>query len=161
MKKQKIYKAFSFLIVIIFFLVGFFLINHSSKNIKPKTTPRDIYVQIGGQNVKVDLALTGAEQAQGLSGRQSLSENEGLLFVFNTPGNYPFWMKDMNFPIDMIWIDENMKVIYIQKDATPESYPATYGPIQSDKTTKYVLEVSAGFADKNNLKIGDSVSFNY
>ncbi|MEI7709146.1 MAG: DUF192 domain-containing protein [bacterium] len=114
------------------------------------------YVNIAGQNIKVDLALTPAEQEQGLSGRKGLKENEGMLFVFQKVGNYPFWMKDMNFAIDMIWISEDMKVVYIKKDATPASYPTTFGPNQD---AKYVLEVVAGFADKNNLKVGDRVLF--
>jgi hypothetical protein len=116
-------------------------------------------VQIGGQNVKVDLALTALAQEQGLSGRMSLAENQGMLFVFDTPGKYDFWMKDMNFPIDMIWLGEDMHIVYIKKDARPELYPETYGPSASDGNVKYVLEVSDGFADKNNLKVGDIAIF--
>jgi len=59
----------------------------------------------------------------------------------------------MNFPIDMIWIGEDMKVIYIKKNAEPESYPETFGP---DANAKYVLEILAGFSDQNNLQVGDS-----
>jgi len=172
-------KNFTSLAILLAFLaVGFFLISHASKNTAPIShAPADIkYVEIGGQSVKVDLALTPEAQAQGLSGRASLGENEGMLFVFGTPGNYLFWMKDMNFPIDMVWLapsaggdEENAKIIYIEKNATPESYPATYGPAstssslggpgENDQNAKYVLEVPAGFADKNNLKVGDSVHF--
>jgi hypothetical protein len=86
----------------------------------------------------------------------NLAKNEGMLFVFNHPSQHVFWMKDMNFPIDMIWLDENLKIIYFQKNVLPESYPATFGP---DQNSLYVLEVNAGFSDKHNLKIGDSLSF--
>lgn len=147
--------VFAFFVVTIFFLAGFFLINHTSKNLTPENIK---YVKISGQNIKVDLALTPAEQTQGLSGRSSLDNNTGMLFIFEYPGNYPFWMKDMNFAIDIIWLDENMKVIYIKKDARPEDYPATYGP---DGDAKYVLEVASGFSEKNNLKEGDKVEFVY
>ena len=116
------------------------------------------YVQIGGQNVKVDLALTEAEHTKGLSGKNELVENEGMLFVFDKPGKYSFWMKDMNFPIDIVWISSDMKVVYIKKNADPKLYPETYGP---DTDAKYVLEVMAGFSDKNNLKVGDSLKFIY
>jgi len=119
------------------------------------------YVKLAGQEIKVDLATTPVEQEQGLSGRAGLAENSGMLFIFNTPGKYPFWMKDMNFPIDMIWISSDMKVVYIKKNATPESYPRAYGPGPNDQAAKYVLEVVSGFADKNNLQVGDVVRFTY
>ena len=130
-------------------------------------SPSDIqYVKIAGQSVKVDLALTPLEQEQGLSGRTELGPNEGMLFVFQEPGKYFFWMKDMKFAIDMIWlaprslgevgIEEDLQVVYIKKDAKPESYPDLFGP---DQNSKYVLEVSSGFSDKYNLQIGDRAGF--
>lgn len=115
-------------------------------------------VKIAGQEIKVELSITREAQQQGLSGREKLAENTGMLFVFENPGIYHFWMKDMNFPIDMIWIDEQQKVIYIKKNVTPLSFPESFG---SDKNAKYVLEVKAGFSDKNNLQEGDSVEFFY
>ncbi len=160
-------KIFYFFIVIIFFLVGFSLIHttplplHFTRGGAGERSGNIQYVNIAGQNLKVDLALTEAEQEQGLSGRQSLNENEGMLFVFDTPGKYAFWMKDMNFPLDIIWIGENMQVVYIKKNALPELYPETYGPGLNDGDAKYVLEVTAGFSDKNNLKVGDNVTFTY
>ena len=116
------------------------------------------YIKIAGQDIKVELALTEDARERGLSGRQNLNENEGMLFVFDHPGQYYFWMKDMNFPIDIIWISEDRKVIYIKKDAQPELYPETYGP---EPDAKYVLEIASGFSEKNNLKEGDRVSFTY
>jgi uncharacterized membrane protein (UPF0127 family) len=107
--------------------------------------------------MKVELALTKEEQAQGLSGRNELRETEGMLFIFPQSGKYNFWMKDMNFPIDMIWVGEDMKVIYIKKDARPESYPEMYGPAKGEQDAKYVLEVVSGFSEKNNLKEGDRI----
>ena len=85
-----------------------------------------------------------------------MKKDEGMLFVFNHTGKYPFWMKDMNFPIDIIWIGEDLRVVYIKKDAKPESYPETFTPNQD---AKYVLEVFSSFSEKNNLKEGDRVKF--
>jgi hypothetical protein len=62
----------------------------------------------------------------------------------------------MNFPIDMIWIDENLKVVYIQKSAEPSSYPNSFTP---NTNARYVLEVVSGFSENNNLKIGDTIQF--
>ncbi len=145
-----------FLIVIIFFLTGLFLINRPPNNIHRENIK---YVKIAGQNIKVDLAVTEKTRAQGLSGRKELKENEGMLFFFNRSGNYPFWMKDMNFPIDIIWINKNKEVIYIKKDARPELYPEIYRPEKNDQNAKYILEIVSGFSDKNNLKIGDKIEF--
>jgi uncharacterized membrane protein (UPF0127 family) len=111
-------------------------------------------VVIGGQEIYVNLADTPIEQERGLSGKKNLGEKQGMLFVFDEPGVYPFWMKDMNFPLDIIWIDENSHIIYIQKDAKPDSYPKSFGP---NKNSKYVLEVNSGFSNINNIKVGDSV----
>jgi uncharacterized membrane protein (UPF0127 family) len=115
-------------------------------------------VRIGGESIRVELATTPREQALGLSGRDSLGEQEGMLFIFDKPGEYLFWMKGMNFPIDIIWIDEYGEVIYIKKEAQPESYLETYGP---EEEAKYVLEVVAGFSDKNKIDIGDRARFIY
>ena len=137
-----------FITLIIFFLIGYHF--WTARNIK--------YIKIAGGNIKVELALTPEDQAQGLSNRSELLENEGILFVFEHPGKYPFWMKDMNFAIDIIWIGNDMRVVYIKKYARPEEYPNTYVP---NKDAKYVLEVVSGFSDKNNLQVGDRVEFTY
>lgn len=141
----------SFIVLVIFFVFLFtFTQRPSLDNIKE--------VKIAGQSIKIDLALTKDQQEQGLSDRQGLSDNEGMLFVFDRPDKYPFWMKDMNFAIDIIWIGEDMSVVYIKKDARPELYPEIYGP---GENAKYVLEVVSGFSEKNNLKGGNNVQFLY
>ena len=113
--------------------------------------------------MKVELALTPEEQTQGFSGRSGLGENEGMLFVFDTPGKYGFWMKDMLFPIDMIWLAppssggvNELQIVFIKKNATPESYPETFVP---DQDARYVLEVPAGFSERNDLQVGDRAEF--
>ena len=111
-------------------------------------------VTIRGVHIAVELADTPMEREQGLSARQDLAEGQGMLFVFDTPGRYGFWMKDMNFPIDIIWIDEDRKVVYIKENANPESYPNSF---VSTEDAKYVLEVPARFSEKNNIKVGDVI----
>ncbi|MFZ3015529.1 MAG: DUF192 domain-containing protein [Minisyncoccia bacterium] len=150
-------KFLPFVIVIIFLIIIscflfikniFFNKNFEGNNIN--------YVKIAEQILKVDLALTPKSQEQGLSGRDSLKEDEGMLFVFEKKGKYSFWMKDMNFPIDIIWIGKDLRVIYIKKNAQPESFPETFG---ADQDANFVLEVISGFSEKNNLKEGDNVKF--
>lgn len=115
-------------------------------------------VRLAGQDVKVDLALTELEQERGLSGRRELAVGEGMLFVFPAPGTYYFWMKGVKFSIDMIWLAEDMRVIYIAKNVPPDSYPRLFGPKEN---SKYVLEVAAGFSEKNNLRAGDRAELQY
>ena len=145
---------FFILVVVIFLVVGFFLIkNNSPQNVEVNQIH---FVKIAGKILKVELALTPEKQEQGLSGRKELKEDESMLFIFNHTGQYPFWMKDMNFAIDIIWIGENLQVVYIKKNAQPESYPETFIPPQD---AEYVLEVLASFSEKNNLRVGDEVEF--
>ncbi len=102
-------------------------------------------------HLKLEIADTPAERTQGLSGRASLPEDAGLFFVFEQPGLYEFWMKDMKFSIDIMWLDENYKVVGIKENATPESYPQTFLP---EQPALYALETNVGFVRKNNIKIG-------
>lgn len=116
------------------------------------------YVELSGAKVKVELATTPEAKALGLGGRSGLAENTGMLFVFYQSDKYAFWMKDMLFPIDIIWIRDDGEVVYVKKNLGPASYPATFRP---EENAKYVLEVPAGFSLKNNLKLGDKVKFIY
>src|SRR3990167_2025451 len=75
-----------------------------------------------------------------------------MFFVFPVSDTYGFWMRHMQFPIDMIWIDENFRIVHIEKSVTPDSFPETFTP---DAPARFVLETSAGFAKKNGILIGD------
>jgi uncharacterized membrane protein (UPF0127 family) len=111
---------------------------------------------LGETRLKLEISDTETLQEQGLSNRASLDKDSGMLFVFETPGPYSFWMKDMKFPIDMIFIDSNYKIVTIAKDAKPSSYPTTFTP---QSPVKYVLEVNSGFSDEHHLKEGTALAF--
>jgi hypothetical protein len=115
-------------------------------------------VRIGGTEIPVEVAKTDEERAKGLSGRISLEANKGMLFVFSEPGNYSFWMPDMNFPIDIIWIT-NGKVVGIENNVSNEFDPQNPRFYLPPQPVKYVLEVNAGFAEARGIKIGDIVIF--
>lgn len=148
-------KIFSIFVLVIVIFLGFFLIKEPIKNPVLENIKS---IQIAGQNIRVDLAIAPEAHEQGLSGRKSLDENKGMLFVFNYSDKYAFWMKDMNFAIDIIWINENLEVVYIKENVLPSSYPEIYEP---EEKAKYVLEVNSGFSKKYNLKIGDEVELIY
>jgi uncharacterized protein len=153
---------FSILLIIIFVFLCFYLINYPCTwrtcLLKEASPPSEEIqsVKIAGKILKVGLALTQKEQEQGLSGRNNLGEDEGMLFIFDHIDKYPFWMKDMKFPLDIIWISDDYHVVYIKENALPESYPESFSP---SLDSKYVLEVNTGFSQKNNLKVGDEVNF--
>jgi uncharacterized membrane protein (UPF0127 family) len=90
----------------------------------------------------------------GLSGHAPLAEDEGMLFIFDEASVYPFWMKDMLFPIDIIWIDANSRISYIESAVTPDTYPKVFAP---DAPALYTLEVKSGTAERLGFKIGDAV----
>lgn len=128
-------------------IVGFWLVNQSADN-----TP---YVQIGDNQIKVELAETPKQQSQGLSGRQSLGNDEGMLFMYEQPGFQHFWMKDMNFPIDIIWIGGDEVIVGITENLTPDTYPETFSSVEP---SQYVLEVNAGYTQEHGISQGDIVT---
>jgi uncharacterized membrane protein (UPF0127 family) len=108
------------------------------------------------QSLSLLFARTPAEQELGLSQRASLPTDEGMLFIFDTPSKYAFWMKDMSFPIDMIWLDADFHIVYIAPDVSPLTYPHTFSP---SAPSLYVLETNAGYASNNRLTVGETLDF--
>lgn len=105
---------------------------------------------------EVDIVDNPILMQKGLSGRKSLAEKEGMLFVFTRLGKHEFWMKDMNFSIDIIWFNEEGKIVHIERSVSPSTYPRVFAP-QSDAL--YVLEINSGLSDKIGLKMGDQFNF--
>ncbi len=109
-----------------------------------------------GHILRVEIADTMATRAQGLSGRERLSEDEGMFFIFPIPAIYPFWMKDMEFPIDIVWIRGEKIVGVTENAAVPDSSSGL--PIYSPPTLiDKVLEVDAGVAKTLGLTEGGMV----
>jgi len=107
----------------------------------------------------VEMATTMAEQACGLSGRKGLSDNQGMLFVFGSGSTQTFWMKDMTFALDMIWISGN-QVIGVTQNVPPPASGALLWQLKlysSPPDTDTVLEVNAGTVVRDNIQVGDAV----
>ena len=103
------------------------------------------------------MADTDEKRTKGLSGRKNLDEKEAMLFVFPEKKQYQFWMKDMNFPIDIIFINDDI-VTNISKNAQPiDPKSPNYTIYSPTVDINYVLEVNAGQTDKHGIKIGDKV----
>lgn len=104
--------------------------------------------------VQVEVVDTGASREKGLSGKKGLDKGEGMLFEFDKPGRYGFWMKDMLFAIDMIWINDDGLVVHIERNVKPDSYPTAY---INTLEARYVLEIGANESEKFGLYMGAQV----
>lgn len=107
----------------------------------------------------VELAKSPKDKARGLMFRKKLRPSQGMLFIFEEEGYYPFWMKNMEFPLDIIWINNDKEVVFIREDVSPCSGDYCE-KINSYKQASYVLELVAGKVKETNIENGDKVIFN-
>lgn len=108
--------------------------------------------------IPVELRKTEAEVEKGLSGRLSLDTEKGMLFFFDKPAIYQFWMPDMYFPIDIIWINNN-EIVDISANVSNEFDPVSPRFYRPKKPAQYVLEVNANFAKDHKITVGMPVIF--
>lgn len=140
--------------------VGFF--KQETGSSAPVTKQKDFTeVTIGNLSVNAKIASRASERKKGLSELESLPLGEGMLFIFETSGTYSFWMKDVRFAIDIIWLDENGRVVDIAANVAPEpgrddDELTLYRPRSE---ALYVLEVNAGLSTLSGIQIGDTASF--
>lgn len=122
--------------------------------------PPKTQVQIGDTMIDVEVADDFDKMNLGLGGRDSLDENAGMLFVYESKQPVVFWMKGMRFPLDIIWIADG-RVIQINSDVPiePEVSDSELKLYTSSQPVEYVLEVNAGFAQRKNINVGDSFIF--
>ncbi len=121
---------------------------------KPKT------IAINDRIFGVEIADTPSKRTRGLSGRENLAADTGLLFIFDSNARQTFWMKDMNFALDFLWIN-NGRIIQINENVPPPKLTANRPAyISSHEPVNWVLEVNAGFVKKFNIKVGDTVVLN-
>jgi uncharacterized membrane protein (UPF0127 family) len=113
-------------------------------------------VKIGNTTITAEIADSVPERVVGLMNKDSLADHQGMLFIFNNEDHHGIWMLNMSFPIDILWVDKDYKIIHIVENAQPcvMSCPI-YTP---DGRALYVVEVKSGFVSENQVKTGDSIS---
>ncbi len=148
-KHAKIKWALSAAVVVLLLLSSYIFATTSQKNNAHQ-------LHINGTQLQLEIATMSQERARGLCCRESLAPTAGMLFVYDKPGDYRFWMKDTLIPLDMIWLGANKKVVHIEHNIRPESYPATFG---SPVAAQYILETNAGWAAQHNITLGDQAAF--
>ena len=119
-----------------------------------KKFSESIGLTIKNQDYYLEVAQTSSERSNGLSNRDKICPNCGMLFVFNKEGIYPFWMKDTKIPLDMIWLDSNYKIVKITTVIETNNSEKSYA---NEQPAKYVIELNANEAFKLDLKIGDTI----
>jgi uncharacterized membrane protein (UPF0127 family) len=116
-------------------------------------------VSVNDFKLIADLALTQDQQTKGLAIKNHINESEGMLFVFQHPSIQSFWMKDMKFPIDIIWLDANRSVVYIAPNLQPCPSQGNCPGYVPNKDSLYVLEVTAGFSHRHDVTVGTKTNF--
>ena len=141
-----------FIVLLSLFIIFLILFVNSPRGIKYSPS-----ITIDKVSFTVDVAKTPQQQQKGLAIYNSLPSNRGMVFLFNQPDYYTFWMKDMKFPIDIIYIRQN-KIVDIFKDVPLPASPLAPLPVlKPKKPADTVLEINAGLSEKYGFNIGDSV----
>lgn len=177
MKKNN-FKIIIFVFFILTLLILFFVFkyrnfayqNLSQKNIsnftnksghKFRTINFDHKIKINNTIFDANFANTEILRNKGFSDVKEINENQAILFIFDQPSMQTFWMKDMNFDLDMLWVGGNNKIIKIDKNVSKNFYnknnPALSEMLHSPALVKYVLEIKAGVSEKNKINIGDEI----
>ncbi len=146
-KKSYIVMLLMLLIINILFIYLYFFYNSS-----------DI-VCLDDKCIKIELAITPQEHSKWLMLRESLDHDRWMLFVFEKEDLYSFWMKNTLISLDMIWIDENKKIVFINKNTQPCPQVWDCPIVNPWKIAKYVLEINSWESDRIWLKEWDILNF--
>ena len=119
---------------------------------------KTVRIMVAGVILFVELANTPDDQRRGLSGRDSMPPDHGMLFIFDRETAWGFWMKDLKFSLDIIWFNSGKEVVFVKENLRPcdPQYCPVYTPSMA---ALYVLEVNAGFVHIHNLAIGTTFAF--
>ena len=120
------------------------------------SSPNEAQVTLGEQTIMLEIAMTQEEQERGLGGRDSLAQDRGMLFIYKTAGIRYIWMRNMRFPIDILWINSKGVIEHIERNVSPSSYPKNF---TSPFPSHYILEVNAGVAAA--VEVGSMVYFEH
>jgi uncharacterized membrane protein (UPF0127 family) len=121
----------------------------------PLIYPNTKSMSVAEVKVRASVAETWPERIRGLSNTPYLPLDVVKLFIFDSPGFHSIWMKDMNYSIDILWVDEDLSIVYIEEAVTPETYPNLFVPTSP---AKYVIETASGFVAQHQVSIGQVIT---
>lgn len=145
-----------FALLLIIAIGGKFYMDYRAGNASLPFVSQTTKATIGSQTFSVLTAVSEEEKKKGLSTRKSLPQDQGMLFEFDQPGNYTFWMKNMQFPIDMIFVNDN-RVVAVYPNLQPAGQNDNLALYTAPEPVNMVIEINAGLAQKHNIKKGDEV----
>ncbi len=151
MKIKKVYWILG-IFILITAGVGYYFFGASGTKFKTS------FIKIGEVGFEVEVADTLGARMKGLSGREVLGENEGMLFVFSSSGDQGFWMKDMKFSIDIVWIQDD-EIVGFEENVQPVEGKSVFGLkiYHPPEPVNKVLEVKAGMVKKYGFQAGDII----
>lgn len=150
-------REFTLPIIVTVMLLGTLLIfgyQYATPKLEPYLENKITGMVIGDIGIDLTIADTPKKRELGLSGLRQLPGKAGLLIVFDRADYHGIWMKDMNFPIDIIWIDDTLTIVDITESLNPDSFPAVFEP---KVPARMALEVNALFAATYEIEIGQTV----
>lgn len=132
--------------------------NDEASVVENKIDEYDNYQQLTMMPGEVTLYVADTQKLKrlGLSNKKSLPISGAMLFEFNTDDYHGIWMKEMNFSIDIIWLDLSKRVVHIEENVAPNTYPMVFTPTDP---SRYVIEFNAGYVASSGIEIGDSLDF--
>lgn len=130
-----------------------------SESVTQTQTGNTMQIKIRDVTITAEKAQTDSEKMKGLGERDSLPEDGGMIFLYDQPQQWSFWMKGMRFALDFIWINSG-KVADLSENVLPPSQTNNIPQVISPRVpVQYILEVNAGWIKKHNIQIGDVVTF--
>ncbi|MFL6474057.1 MAG: DUF192 domain-containing protein [Nitrososphaera sp.] len=120
---------------------------------------RQVNVTANGRTLIADISATNEQMTKGLAIKDQLDENQAMLFVFENEAEHTFWMKDMKFPIDIIWINADKTVIHVEHNLQPCSTVLLCTTYKANGNSLYVLETVGGFTQKYGITNGTHIVF--
>lgn len=143
------------IIIILSSILCLFFAFSFSVNASEKAISLNIATKTGQLQLHVEVADTDKLREKGLMFRNDLPDNGGMLFVYDDPQPAAMWMKNTRIPLDILFIDEEKRIINIHEEAIPYSEV----PLFSRRSARYALELKGGAVQKNGIKAGDKVQF--
>lgn len=148
-------KNIQIIILSIVMICGVFVFTYLNQKSETSNNFDHYTLSLNGVNIKHILANTAETRVKGLSGMESLPKDTVMFFIFDVPDKYGIWMKDMKFPVDIIWLDHEGRVITLESNVSPDTFPKVFFPLEN---SLYTIEANSGFIDKNQLEVGSFFS---
>ncbi len=155
---------YAILALVVILSIGFYLMDYFKVLKTPESSKKADFKAlkiIGKAELEVEIADNQYKRQLGLMNRKDMDPKHGMLFVFDSMGIYPFWMKNTLIPLDIVWIDSDFNIVYIYENAMPCSniVGAVCNSIIPTRPAKYVLELNAGTVKSMNIQVGDKISY--